>query len=115
VQKGRNFRWKQVIVASRSLNPAHYPDIEIVSEGLEARVRELRTTRMDFWLFGGGELFSQLLAWNLVDAAEPTVLLILPGGGVQLFPSSGICRQLTLTGHRAYPGGMIPLEYEVRK
>ena len=105
---GENFRGKQVIVASRSLRSADYPDIEIVSEGLEARVRELRTQPgRDIWLYGGGGLFSQLLAWNLVDTVEPAVIPILLGGGVHQY--------LTLVGHRAYPSGMIFLEYEVRQ
>ena len=39
---GESFRGKQVIVVSRSLQPVDHPDVEIVSEGLEARVRELR-------------------------------------------------------------------------
>lgn len=59
---GESFHGKHVIVASRSLQQADYPDVEIVSEGLEARVRELRTqSGRDIWLYGGGELFSQLL------------------------------------------------------
>jgi dihydrofolate reductase len=39
---GESFRGKQVIVASRSLRHEDLPDVEVVSEGLEARVRELR-------------------------------------------------------------------------
>ncbi|MGE5681860.1 MAG: dihydrofolate reductase family protein [Bacillota bacterium] len=113
---GENFRGKQVIVASRSLRSADYPDVEIVSEGLEARVRELRAQPgRDIWLYGGGGLFSQLLAWHLVDTVEPAVIPILLGGGVKLLPQCGTRRYLTLVGHRAYPSGMILLEYEVRQ
>ncbi|MEG6616363.1 dihydrofolate reductase family protein [Peptococcaceae bacterium 1198_IL3148] len=111
---GESFRGKQVIVASRSLRKADYPDVEIVSEGLEARVKELRAQPgRDIWLYGGGDLFSQLLAWNLVDTVEPAVIPILLGGGVQLLPSNGIRRHLTLVGHRNYPSGMLLLEYKV--
>ncbi|MEA4903130.1 dihydrofolate reductase family protein [Desulfitobacterium sp.] len=113
---GENFRTKQVIVASRSLRPEDYPDVEIVSEGLKARVRELRAQPgRDIWLYGGGNLFSQLLTWNLVDTVELAVIPILLGGGVQLLPPCGARQYLTLTGHRAYPGGMLLLEYEVRQ
>lgn len=113
---GENFRGKQVIVASRSLRPADHPGVEIVSKGLEERVRELRAQHgKDIWLYGGGDLFSQLLAWNLVDTVEPAVIPILLGGGVQLLPKCRVRRYLTLVGHRSYPSGMILLEYEVRK
>ena len=80
---GESFCGKQVIVVSRSLRPVDHPDVEIVSEGLEARVRELRVQHgRDIWLYGGGNLFSQLLAWNLVDTVEPAIIPILLGGGV---------------------------------
>ena len=111
---GENFRGKQVIVASRSLRRADYPDVEIVSEGLEARVRELRAEPgRDIWLYGGGNLFSQLLAWKLVDTVEPAIIPILLGEGVQLLSPRGVRQNLTLVGHRAYPSGMLLLEYDV--
>lgn len=111
---GENFRGKQVIVASRSLQPADYPNIEIVSEGLEARVRELRVQPgRDIWLYGGGDLFSQLLAWKLVDTVEPAIIPILLGGGVQLLSPHRVRQNLALVAHHAYPSGMLLLEYEV--
>ncbi len=115
-EMGEDLRGKQVIVASRSLQSADYPDIEIVSEGLEARIRELRAQPgRDIWLYGGGNLFSQLLAWNLVDTVETAVIPILLGGGVKLFSPCGIRQQLTLVRHRAYPSGMLLIEYEVQQ
>ncbi|HMM31616.1 MAG TPA: dihydrofolate reductase family protein [Clostridia bacterium] len=111
---GENFRGKQVIVASRSLRQVDYPEVEIVSEGLEARVRELRAQPgRDIWLYGGGNLFSQLLDWKLVDTVEPAMIPILLGGGVHLFSPRGVRQWLRLVGHRAYPSGMLLLEYEV--
>jgi dihydrofolate reductase len=111
---GESFRGKEVIVASRSLRPGDVPGVEVVGEGLEERVRELRsTTGRDIWLYGGGALFRQLLQWDLVDTVEPAVLPILLGGGVPFLPSPTVRRPLTLIGHRAYPGGMVLLEYRV--
>lgn len=113
---GEKFLGKQVIVASRSLRQEDHPDVEVVSEGLEARVRELRVQPgRDIWLYGGGDLFSQLLAWNLVDTVEPAIIPILLGGGVPLLASHGVRRRLTFIGQRAYPSGMVLLEYEVQK
>jgi dihydrofolate reductase len=113
---GESFRGKRVVVASRSLRQADHPDVEVVSEDLEARVRELRAQPgRDIWLYGGGELFSQLLAWDLVDTVEPAIIPILLGRGVPLLPSREVHTHLALIGHRAYPSGMILLEYEVRQ
>jgi dihydrofolate reductase len=113
---GERFPGKQVIVASRSLRQEDHPDVEVVSEGLEARVRELRAQPgRDIWIYGGGELFSQLLAWNLVDRIEPAIIPIILGGGVPLVPPHGVRRPLKLIGQQTYPSGMVLLEYEVQK
>jgi dihydrofolate reductase len=113
---GEIFPGKQVIVASRSLRQEDHPNVEVVSEGLEGRVRELRAQRgRDIWLYGGGDLLSQLLAWNLVDTVEPAIIPILLGGGVPLLASQGVRRRLEFIGHRAYPSGMVLLEYDVQK
>jgi dihydrofolate reductase len=109
-------RGKQIIVASRSLRPEEHPGIEVVGAGLEARVRELRAQPgRDIWLYGGGELFAQLLAHDLVDTVEPALIPVLLGSGVPFLPAPALRRRLTLTGQRVYPGGMVLLEYEVQK
>lgn len=113
---GESFRGKQIVVASRTLRPKDHPQIEVVSEGLEERIRELRTQAgRDIWLYGGGDLFSRILAWDLVDTVEPAFIPILLGGGIPFLPSPAVRRRLTLTGHRAYPNGMVLLEYEVQR
>lgn len=112
---GESFRGKQVVVASRTLRPESHPEIDVVSESLEERIRELRTqSGRDIWLYGGGELFSQVLTWGLVDTVEPALMPILLGSGIRFLPSPAVRRRLTLVGHRAYPSGMVLLEYEVQ-
>jgi dihydrofolate reductase len=112
---GESFRGKQVLVASRSLRPADHPGIEVVGEDLEARLRRLRSEPGgDIWLYGGGELFSQVLAWDLVDTVEPALIPILLGGGIPLLPAPAVPRRLRLVGNRSYPSGMVLLEYEIR-
>jgi dihydrofolate reductase len=111
---GMPFGGKRVVVASRTLSAERHPGIEIVREGLEERVRALREeSGGDIWLYGGGELFGQLLEWGLVDTVEPAILPILLGGGIPFLPSPAVRRRLRLTRHQAYPGGMVMLEYEV--
>lgn len=112
---GEHFRGKRVIVASRTLRADDHPEIEVIAEGLEARVRELRAEPgQDIWLYGGGQLFSRLLEWRLVDTVEPAIVPVLLGGGVPFLPAPAARRQLDLVAHRAYPSGMMLLEYAVR-
>lgn len=111
---GEDFRGKHVIVASRTLQPDDAPDVEIVSEGLEERVRALRAEQgRDIWLYGGGRLFTQLLTWNLVDSVELAVIPILLGDGVPAVASARLRQPLALRRHRVYPSGMVLLEYDV--
>lgn len=113
---GISFPDKRIIVASRSLKQEDHPDIEVINDGLEERVRELRAeTGRDIWLYGGGELLAQLLEWDLVDTVEPAIIPILLGGGVPLIAAKGIKRRLTLVNQHSYPSGMMLLEYEVER
>lgn len=113
---GESFGGKQVIVASRTLEARAHPEVEVVSEDLEARIRQLRSeSGRDIWLYGGGELFSQVLAWDLVDSVEPAIMPILLGDGVRFLPSPAVRRKLKLVGNRSYSSGMVLLEYEVQK
>jgi dihydrofolate reductase len=112
---GQDFGGKEVLVASRTLRPEDNPGVEVVAAGLEQRIRALRGgPGGDIWLYGGGDLFGQLLAWDLVDTVEPAIMPILLGGGVPFLPSPAARRRLTLARHRVYPSGMVLLEYEVR-
>lgn len=113
---GQTFGDKELVVASRSLQPDAHTGIEVVGEALEAKVRHLKATPgRDIWLYGGGELFSQLLTWDLVDTVEPAIIPILLGGGVPFLPSPAARRRLRLSAHRVYPSGMVLLEYEVQR
>lgn len=113
---GENFRGKQVLVASRTFPAGDHPEIEVLGADLEQRIRELRAEAGgDIWLYGGGELFSQLLEWDLVDTVEPAFIPILLGGGIPFLPTPAVRRRLTLVRHHAYPSGMVLLEYDVQK
>lgn len=112
---GEDFRGKKVIVASQTLSPEEHPEVEVVRDGLEERIRELRTqSGGDIWLYGGGKLFAQVLSWGLVDTVEAAVIPILLGGGVPFLPAPAVRQRLTLVRHQAYPSGMVLLEYEVK-
>lgn len=111
-----SFHGKQLVVASRSLRAVDHPEIEVVSDRLEARIRQLRSEPgLDIWLYGGGQLFSEVLEWNLVDTVEPALIPVLLGGGVPFLPSPAVRRRLKLVGNRSYPSGMVLLEYEVER
>ena len=106
-----------VVVFSRTLRPADYPDVSIVNGDPVEHVRSLKATPgKDIWLFGGGELFRTLLEAGLVDTVEPAIIPILLGEGIPMLPSPAPRMTLTLTGHRLYPkSGIMLLEYAVSR
>ena len=111
---GESFEGKRVIVASRTLPAEDHPKAEVIGEGLDRRVRELREEDgLDVWLYGGGSLFQQVLAWDLVDTVELAILPVLLGSGVPFLAQANVVRRLELMSHQAYPRGMILAEYAV--
>jgi dihydrofolate reductase len=118
VQAGGPPPWKRgtrVYVFSRTLRPEAHPDVTVVGAGAAETVAALRGEPGDgdIWLFGGGQLFSSLLAAGQVDTVEVTIVPVLLGGGVPL-AASGIGRTaLTLLDTHRYPTGMVTLSYAV--
>jgi dihydrofolate reductase len=106
-----------VVVFSRTLRPADYPTVTIVSGDPAEHVRTLKATPgKDIWLYGGGEVFRALLEAGLVDTVEPAVVPVLLGGGVPMLPPPAGRTRLSLSGHRLYPkSGIVLLEYTVSR
>ena len=66
------------------------------------------------WLWGGGELFRELAAADLVDGVDLAVCPIVLGGGLPLMAPPGPRLPLTLRSHRIYAAtGTLMLEYDV--
>ena len=119
VQQGANGAMPglDVVVYSRTLNPAEYPDVSIVNSDPAESVRSLKARPgKDMWLFGGGELFRTLLSAGVVDTVEPAVVPVLLGGGIPMLPTHGSRTKLTMSKHRLYPkSGIVVLEYTVNQ
>ncbi len=106
-----------VVVFSRTLRPAEYPAVSIVTSDPAESVRSLKARPgKDIWLFGGGELFRTLLEAGLVDTVEPAVVPVLLGDGIPMLPSPASRITLALSRHRLYPkSGIVLLEYTVSR
>jgi len=108
--------WKpgtRVYVFSRTLETADDSDVTIVADDAAEVVAGLRAEpgEGEIWLFGGGTLFRSLLLAGQVDRVEVTVVPVLLGGGVPLFPPGPARVPLHLRETRRYPSGMVTLGY----
>ena len=107
----------RVYVFSSTLRAEDHPGMTVVprAEAI-ATVSALREEpgTGDIWLFGGGELFSALLAAGQVDTVEVTVVPVLLGGGIPL-AAPGSAARLRLERTHRYPSGMVSLIYAVER
>jgi dihydrofolate reductase len=105
----------KLIVFSRTLQQADYPEVTIEAEKQKEVVASLREKPgKDIWLFGGAGLFHSLVQDGFVDAVEVSIVPILLGGGILLLPTPATRKQLNLTGHKIYKSGIVALQYAVK-
>jgi dihydrofolate reductase len=105
----------KLIVFSRTLQQADYPEVTIEAEKQKEVVASLREKPgKDIWLFGGATLFHSLLQQGFVDTVEVSIVPILLCGGIPLLPTPATRRQLNLTSHKIYKSGIVALQYAVK-
>jgi len=106
----------KTFVFSRTLRQQDYPKVTVVADRAADTVSALKQgVGKDIWLFGGGSLFRSLLAEGLVDRVEVAIVPVLLGGGIPLLQPPAVQTKLRLTSHKAYPSGIVGLEYAVEK
>jgi dihydrofolate reductase len=70
-------------------------------------------TDKDIWLMGGGIVARDFLDAGLVDAMTLTVIPVLLGDGIRLFPArSGDAEAWTLVGTKTNKSGALVVRYE---
>jgi len=107
----------RVIVCSRTLSSvAQVPGAELWDRDLASRLTRLKEEPgKDIWLFGGGDLFAQLLDAGVVDDVEVAIVPVLIGGGIPLRALPASIQTLALQEHRLYPtSGIMMLTYGAR-
>ena len=65
----------------------------------------------DIWLIGGGQLVRDFLHVDLVDQIVVTILPVILGQGIPLFPPPTPQVNLLLVENRSYSNGMVQLTY----
>ena len=106
----------KTFVVSSTLRQQDYPGVTIIAKDADSHIASMRSgSGKDIWLFGGGELFRRLLNAGLVDGVEVAVVPVLLGGGIPLLATPAQQTSLRLTAHRAYPTGIVSLEYLVNR
>lgn len=101
-------------VFSRNPSPPTYPGVQWVNTESEAFVRKLKEKPgKDIWLIGGSDLAQAMFHANLIDEISLTIVPILLGSGIPLFPKLNNEIPLKLIEEKTYPDGVLTLRYKV--
>ena len=91
-------------------------DVVFVSSDVRTVLTELGAEGLEnIWLVGGGALTGSFLQKGLIDEFIISVIPILLGDGIRLFPASGQEAQLELIGSTSYPSGLVQAHYRRRQ
>lgn len=100
-----------VVMTHRAAEPRHGE--ELFAGDARALAAELAgATRV---YVDGGQVIRQFFAAGLVDDVTVSILPIVLGDGIPLFPGGEGEHRLELEGHRAWPSGLVQLRYRVRR
>lgn len=105
---------KRIVVVSRTLQKKDYPGTQytIIRDDIVRHVEALKAeSGKDIWLFGGGELFRELLDARLVDTVELAVIPILLSRGVPVLAPGATSTLLHLTESKPLKSGIVMLTY----
>ena len=103
----------ETIVFSRTLRPKDYPKVKITRKMVETISALKEKPGKDIWLFGGGELFRNVLDAGLIDSIEVAIIPVLLSEGVPLLPAGARSPALLLTDSQTLPSGIVLLTYGV--
>lgn len=89
-------------------------EYHLVSGEIEGNVQSIKKEKgKDIWLFGGAQLTTSLLAFNLVDELLLAVHPIVLGKGKPLFADLPARCSLELIDSKPYSSGLVQLHYQI--
>lgn len=105
---------KRCLVGTRQGHGRRTDQVEFVGPEIAAVLAQLKTEPGGtIWLVGGTEINAACLAAGLVDEIVLTLVPVMLGSGIPLFPANGRPAALALRASQAYPQGLVQLTYDV--
>lgn len=100
-----------VVATRQSAYPVSTPRTSVTPDAV-ALTRDLREkSAKDVWLVGGGNLVRSLIAEGLVDRLVLTLIPVVLGSGIPLFPEGTSESGWELVRTEAFAGGAVSLTY----
>lgn len=102
------------IVVTHASNRPVQPGMLFIHENIVEYVSRLKAEPgKDIWLFGGGDLFRQLLDAQLVDTVEVAIMPILLGEGIPMVALGVQAHLLQLVECEPLNSGICMLKYKI--
>lgn len=100
------------VITRQPLTHPPAPNIRTYVGDVAALVTDIKTqTQKHIWLVGGAEIVALFQKANQIDDFMLSVMPVLLGDGVRLFPSIDSQQALTLKAHTVYQNGVVQLHY----
>lgn len=101
-----------VVISHRPVDPHPGKAVEAYSGDLTRLIQEIKhRSDKDIWLVGGAQIIARFLQADLIDEWVLTIIPVMLGSGIPLFPRSAPRRQLHLLTARHYANGVVQLHY----
>ena len=105
---------KPTVVFTHDSPEVDQPDVSFTADDPTAVVASLREqTDGDLWLVGGGGLIASFRERGLINEVILTIIPVLLGEGVPLFPGAQPEAAMRLIDVRRFESGIVQLHYEV--
>jgi dihydrofolate reductase len=102
-------------VFSRKPPRTKRPNVDFVSEPVDAFARRLRAARgKHIWMMGGGELIASFLDAGEIDEFSIHVIPVLIGEGIPIIAPRHRRVPLRLKSTKKFPDGVVHLHYAVK-
>ena len=99
------------VFSSRDL-PLERPELVLAKNGPRAALEEIAARGLRrAWLIGGGKLIASFRAEGLITEYLVTIIPVILGGGLPLFPPPGPTEKLRLVESKSYPNGFVLVKY----
>lgn len=101
-----------VVTSNREYYCCQTPDTKVLNFISQETVKTLRSdSKKGIWVVGGGKLITALLNLRQMDEMILSVIPVILGKGIRLFPDSPLETQFDLITSEAFETGVVNLTY----
>ncbi len=104
--------YRSYVVSSKEDFKIETENTYLINNLDESFIKQIKIeSRKNIWLVGGGNLISSFLNYRAIEELILTIIPIILGEGIPLFPNKPLETLFTLKGNQTYKTGVVSLNY----